>query len=138
MIMSVEENKALIRRVYDLGNRRQFDEYADCMAQGCVFHFPDRDWTRQQEIDFGPVWFGAFPDIFSTVEDVIGEGDKVAFRVTHRATHKGKFMGIPPTGNKIEMTNAAIYRIVGGKVVEGWVTSDDLRFRQQLGTIPKR
>ncbi len=136
--MSVEANKALIHRMYDLGNRRQLNEYIECMAPDCIFHFTDRDWSRQQEIELWPRWLASFPDIVSTVEDVIGEGDKVAFRVTHRGTHKGAFMGIAPTGNKIEMTNTCICRIAAGKVVEGWATTDDLRFRQQLGIIPKR
>ncbi len=78
----------------------------------------------------------AFPDSVATIEDILAEGDKVAFRVTYRMTHQAKFMGIEPTGKKVTMTNAAIYRIAAGKVVEGWATIDNLHFMQQLGAIP--
>ena len=68
----------------------------------------------------------------------VAEGDKVAIRVTWRGTHKGEFMGIAPTGNKIEMTNTLIFRIAVGKLAENWATIDELRLMQQLGVIPKQ
>jgi len=44
-------------------------------------------------------------------------------------------MGIPPTGKKIEMTNANILRIAAGKCAENWVTPDFLHVMQQFGVI---
>jgi steroid delta-isomerase-like uncharacterized protein len=42
----------------------------------------------------------AFPDIIIEVEDIIAEEDRVAFRSTMRGTHRGHFLGIPPTGRE--------------------------------------
>jgi hypothetical protein len=42
----------------------------------------------------------AFPDTLFEVEDLVAEGDKVAFRLVWNATHQGEFFGIPPTGTR--------------------------------------
>jgi predicted ester cyclase len=136
--MSIKENKALVRRMYELWNRKELDKYLEVFAPGYVEHYPDRDTSLEQVIESGTMFCVAFPDVTSTIEDMVAEGDRVAFRVTHRGTHKGDFMGIAPTGNKIEMTNTAIFRIAGGKCAECWATMDELRLMQQLGAIPKQ
>jgi len=78
----------------------------------------------------------AFPDAQFTIEDVIGEGDRVVLRLTMRGTHQGVFNGIPPTGRTVQVTGVSIERVVEGRIVEGWVTNDALGMLQQLGVIP--
>ena len=136
--MSIKENKTLIRRVYELWNRKELDKYLEVFAPGYVEHYPDGDMPLKQVLESGTMFCDAFPDVTSTIEDMVAEDDKVAIRVTHRGTHKGEFMGIAPTGNKIEMTNTAIFRIASGKLAECWPTMDNLRVMQQLGAIPKQ
>ena len=81
--------------------------------------------------------YDAFPDLHWTLEDIIVEGDKVAVRYTITGTHKGKFMGIPPTNKKITMWQIGIHHIVGDKLVESWTINDSLSAMQQLGVVPK-
>jgi predicted ester cyclase len=50
--------------------------------------------------------------------DIIAEGEMVAARWTTRATHRGEFMDVPPTGNKIDVTWFGIFRLSGGRIVE--------------------
>ena len=45
-------------------------------------------------------------------------------------------MGRPPTNKKLTMWGIIIYRVVGGKFVEGWERSDTLGLMQQLGLVP--
>lgn len=78
----------------------------------------------------------AFPDLYSTVEDLIVEGDKVVERFSGGGTHRGDFFGIPPTGKKATTTGINILRIADGQIVEHWGNGDDLGFMQQLGVIP--
>ena len=78
----------------------------------------------------------AFPDVYSVVDDVITEGDRVVERFHAGGTHRGDFFGIPPTGRSGEITGINIFRVVDGKVVEHWGNSDDLGLMQQLGVIP--
>jgi steroid delta-isomerase-like uncharacterized protein len=85
-------------------------------------------------------WVGlfrsAFPDLWSTVDDVITDGDKVVERFRGGGTHRGSFFGIPPTGKAVATTGINIFRIAEGKIVEHWGNSDDLGLLRQLGVVP--
>jgi C-1 hydroxylase len=84
---------------------------------------------------FGTVIFKTFPDFHETMEDIIAEGDKVWVRNTITGTHKGKYRGLAPTGKKFTEASVDIFRIVDGKLVEGWNVTDELDFLKQLGVI---
>ena len=75
----------------------------------------------------------AFPDWTVTVDDIIAEGDKVVARATGQGTHRGEYMGIPPTGKVVKVSWIAIYRVTNGKLAEHWQNIDELGLRQQLG-----
>ena len=70
------------------------------------------------------------------VDDTIAEGDKVVVRATWSGTHKGEFMGIPPTGKRVSFGVIDTVRIDGGKLVEHWGQMDNMRLMQQLGAVP--
>jgi steroid delta-isomerase-like uncharacterized protein len=81
----------------------------------------------------------AFSDIEDIVEDMIGEGDRVATRWTLRVTHTGEFRGIPATGKRITITGIGIFRFSEeGKVVESWDSLDQLGMLRQLGVSANR
>jgi steroid delta-isomerase-like uncharacterized protein len=75
----------------------------------------------------------AFPDWTVTVDDIIAEDDKVVARATGQGTHRGEYMGIPPTGKVVKVSWIAIYRVANGKLAEHWQHIDELGLRQQLG-----
>jgi predicted ester cyclase len=77
----------------------------------------------------------AFPDFRVAIEDIIAEGDKVCVRLEETGTHKGEYRGLAPTGNKLSYTVVAIWRIVEGKIAEGWIIYDQLDFLEQLNAI---
>jgi predicted ester cyclase len=86
--------------------------------------------------EFGQAWHSAFPDEGTTFEEQIAEGDKVVSRMSSRATHLGEFQGIPPTGQRITVTDTFIDRVADGKIVERWGQVDMLGVMQQLGVVP--
>ena len=134
--MSIEENKAIVRRAFEFFDWGELEAYFEFLAPEYVDHATTRVLSLEQDKQFYTMFFSAFPDCSVTIEDMVAEGDKVAYRITVRGTHKGEFMGIAPTGNKIEMINTAIVKIVDGKFVETRATIDGLRLMQQLGVIP--
>ena len=78
-----------------------------------------------------------FPDVISTIEDLIAEGDKVVARWRSRATHQGDYMGIAPTGNEVEFTGISFYRIEEGKIAQSWNIEDQLGLMRQIGVVPE-
>lgn len=43
--------------------------------------------------DYAKMLFGAFPNLYHVIEDVVVEGDKAAVRVVYTGTHSGKLFG---------------------------------------------
>ena len=78
-------------------------------------------------------FLSAFPDLTVTIEDSIVEGDKIAMRQRFRGTHEGGFMGIEPTGKRVESTSFVMCRIEGDKIAETWVETDVIGLLEQLG-----
>lgn len=76
----------------------------------------------------------AFPDIHVAVEDTITEGDKIVFRNTVTGTHRGEFLGLPPTGKSISYGEVFIARFADGKVAEVWGIVDTFSQLQQLNS----
>jgi predicted ester cyclase len=79
---------------------------------------------------------GAFPDCRFTIDDMIAEGDQVVTKKTFTGTHTGELNGIPPTGKRVTLRFADFMRIRDGKIVEHWLSMDQLSFLQQLGVLP--
>ncbi|MDQ6806691.1 MAG: ester cyclase [Actinomycetota bacterium] len=78
----------------------------------------------------------AFPDLHITVEDLIAEGDKVVSRNTVTGTHRGEYMGIPPTGQSVTYNEIFIVQFVNGRIAETWGVVDVLSQMRQLGAVP--
>jgi C-1 hydroxylase len=125
--MSLEENKALVRR--EQGELWNYTGNLDAAAELLAL---DRVEDAKQEA--ASVRRG-FPDVVSTIEDLIAERDKVVAHWRAQATHQGEYMGIPPTGNRVDFRAISIYRIEGAQIAESWGVSDDLGLMQQLGAI---
>jgi steroid delta-isomerase-like uncharacterized protein len=75
----------------------------------------------------------AFPDLVTSIDDLIAEGDKVVVRGHDTGTHQGPFMGIPPSGKRFTITWIDIFRIQDGKLAEAWLETNVASFRRQLG-----
>jgi steroid delta-isomerase-like uncharacterized protein len=77
----------------------------------------------------------AFPDLHLTVEDLIGEEDKVVARIVVTGTHLGEYMGMEPTGKSIAYDEIFIFRFANGRVVETWGVVDVFSQMKQLGAF---
>jgi steroid delta-isomerase-like uncharacterized protein len=131
--MNIKENKALVRRFYELLNRRELDAAYGLVAPDCIMHFPTGNVSREQSKQFDVVLGAAFPDCRANMTDMVAEGDKVAFQVSWQGTHTGPFMGVAPTGKKYAMSNTYIVKIRNNKLAELKGTTHLPLFMQQLG-----
>jgi len=137
--MSAKENKALTRRFIEEWNKGKTAAMAvidEMYATNFVSH-GDKDIRGIKNIKQSTSEeFSAFPDQHFTIDDMVAEGDKVAMRITMTGTHKGEYMGAPPTNKKITIRAITIERFAGGKIVEEWGMYDTLSLMQQLGLAP--
>ena len=78
----------------------------------------------------------AYPDLHVAIEDLIAEGDKVVSRNVVTGTHRGEYMGIPPTGKAVSYNEIFIFRFVNGRIAETWGVVDVLSQLKQLGAGP--
>jgi predicted ester cyclase len=125
--MSAEENKALVRREQE----ELWNHTGNLDAAEELFASDYAEAAKQEAADFRQ----GFPDVVSTIEDLIAEGDKVVARWRARATHQGDYMGIPPTGKGVEFTGISVYHIEGGKIAQSWTAEDELGLMRQIGAV---
>ncbi|MBI1281530.1 MAG: ester cyclase [Anaerolineaceae bacterium] len=136
--MSTDQNKALVQNFEELINSRNLETALTLFSPDYVDHTPAIGLPSGIEgvRAFHSMMFAAFPDRRVTSSEMIAEGDKVVHRLRGELTHKGAFMGMPPTGKHITWSCIDIWRIANGKFVEHWVEADMLGMMQQLGVLP--
>ncbi len=132
--MSLEENMEIGRKMMDIVNKQNLDLLDDLVVPEYVNHqlqIKNREDLKQ----ILSRQYAGFPDVHRTLEDIIADEDKVWLRVKITGTHTGEYRGLAPTGRKFVMAAVPIYRIVDGKIVEGWSVWNPLALFRQLGVI---
>jgi predicted ester cyclase len=77
----------------------------------------------------------AFPDLQIRIEDIVGENETVAWRLSVNGTYEAEFRGVARTGRKVTFTAQSVFRFRKGKIVERWTNLDRLGVLAQLGAI---
>ena len=132
--MSLEANKAIIRKMIEAINKQNLASLDQLIATDFVYYMPMQQIQGLAIMKQGiEEEIHSFPDLHVTIEDIIAEGDKVCVRLKETATHTGEFRGLAPTNKKLTYTAVTIWRIVKGKVVEGWGVYDQMDFYKELG-----
>ena len=134
--MTGEQNKALVRRMFEETDRREKAD-SEMFAPGFTAHIAGNPPMIYEAFEqYLGMFYAAFSDLTHTFEDMLVEGDTVAFRAVARATHTGDFMGSPATGKQISVVQIGIARVANGKVAELWNSPDQMGLMQQLGLVP--
>lgn len=130
-----EENKAIVRGIYEAMNSGDLSGLAETISDSFVDHeeLPGYPPTKEGTLQFFRALRDAFPDFRVNVEDMVAEDDKVIIRATMRGTHSGDFMGIAATGKQVQVPMADFLRLENGKVLEHWGVMDNGAMMQQLG-----
>jgi predicted ester cyclase len=133
--MSAEDNKALVRRI--------LAEVRDGWTQAVIDQFFAPDYrrhltptgphlTREEQRERASRLRVAFPDAEATLDDMLAERDRVAYRLTIRGTHQGSFLGVAPTGRRVTVSFFAIVRVENGRLAEEWGGLDQVDLLRQL------
>jgi predicted ester cyclase len=82
----------------------------------------------------------AFPDGRLEGTRFVEQGDTVMVEGTFSGTHSGPLVGaqgtVPPTGKRVALPFADVFRIANGKIVEHRIYYDQMAFLGQLGLLP--
>lgn len=118
-----------------------FEGHADAADEiiddNCVFHdFPEGtpngpDGVRQA----AEALRAAFPDVHPVDEQFLSDGNRVVAHYVLRATHRGPFLGVAPTGKEVRITGINVFRVADGKVAEHWAIMDTWGLMQQIGAV---
>jgi predicted ester cyclase len=134
--MSTEENKALVRRFFEV-LERDLRVPEELLGPGFTYHVAgsppkDLEASKQRAREFT----AAFSNIKHIEEDMVAEGDRVASRRRLEMTHTGEFMGVAGSDQQISIVEMGFMRIADGKIAEMWGLLDTLGLMRQIGAIP--
>jgi len=126
--MSEVDTKSVVRRFLDeLVNAANPEAGPEILAVDHVLHPIDGSEPIVGGPEFATLIAGirvSFPDWHNTLEDLVAEGDRVAFRYLEGGTHLGEFDGIPATGRSVLVGGIDIVRVTEGRIAETWVSTD--------------
>ena len=138
MTATTEENKALVRRLYDEIDEHNSDVFDELFAEECttgIFR------SGSEEAIDGPEgmknlmaeYLAAFPDLTGKSMELIAEGDRVAVFREEGGTHEGDFRGVAPTGADITFESSGYYVIEDGEIVHAHLRGNMLNLYEQMG-----
>ena len=138
----MEKNKTAVRQLFEeVFNQKKLDLLKDLVSDDYVGPRGEKGAPAFAKQVSGLI--AAFPDIHYTIEELIGDGDKVAIRWTWHGTHTAAFTTIAPTvttiaptGRSISNEGMAIYECRDGKIINVHLQTDRLGFLQQLDILP--
>jgi predicted ester cyclase len=126
--VSVDANKAVIRRYFgEVINQGRLDVVGEL--------FQSAGGNAAGAMRAAAALRDAFPDLRATVDDLVGEGDRVVVKVTFEGTQTRPFMGLPASGRQVvfEGVELAHFDPEGRIIGELWHVVDTGAVYRQLG-----
>jgi steroid delta-isomerase-like uncharacterized protein len=137
--MTIEENKKFMNYfIEEVINKKNLNAANDIVSEDFTEHipFPGQGPGREGLKFVLNSMFAGFPDMKWMVHEQIAEGEKVVTRFTWTGTHKGEFMGIPPTNKRVEVWGVVIDVVRNMLFSESRIIMDNIGLLQQLGVMP--
>ena len=121
------------------GNFDVFDEYLDSnYVRHCQAMPPELQEMHGVEKLKGFVkeFIESVTNYSDSVGPIFANNNMVAYVSTMKATNSGSMNGLPPSGNNFTVVNLVMHRFENNKIVETWVTWDNVAVLSQLGFFP--
>jgi steroid delta-isomerase-like uncharacterized protein len=139
MTTSREANRGTILALWDATDRLKDPAAVDrFLAPNYVRHSSEGDYSREDFARMLADLYRGFPDLSSSVADLIADGDRVAFRWVSVGTHLDTYMGVPATHKRITASGITISRFHDGVIAEDWASWNKVNVLYDLGIIPLR
>jgi C-1 hydroxylase len=116
--MSIQENKAIIRRYVEAINQQDYATFDAVLAPALVIEMKQTVAATGHQL---------------TITDMIAEGDQVWVRLVLRGEHMGTFEGVPPTGKSWTIDGVVFLQLHDGKIIAADDLFDSLTLLKQVG-----
>ena len=137
--MFLEENKALVRRIFEeIFNQGKLELASALLADDFINHtMPGKSGADSVKFTL-MLLHKAFDQPHFAIEQLIAEGDWVAVRLTFSGVQLGPLYGLPlpASGKTCTQLQMHMFRCVNGKATEHWAMRDDMTMLHQLGLLP--
>ncbi len=133
--MGKQQNIEALQRFGDAVNSGNLEEILEVVSPSVIDHDPAPDQEPGPR-GFVKIFTGlrrAFPDLNISVDHLVADEDNVSIAYIISGTHKGIFLGVPPSDRAIRARGVQIARFEEGKMVERWGSSDQLGILEQIG-----
>src|SRR5215212_7315898 len=107
--------KRFVEQVWEHGNLAAIGKY---VSTDCVYHDTALPYTLEGPDVLADYIFhfrSALHDWQYQVEDVVGEGDKIAVRWTVQGSHQALLGELPPTGHPVRVSGVTLYHLRANK-----------------------
>ena len=124
-----EDNTALLRRAWAAYDSGDVDAFAACITDDWLLHVPSGESASlPDERKTMAIHREAFPNKHTVIHHM------VACHCTTAATHTGRYLDLPPTGQHVEVDEMMFNRIEDGRIAETWtITAGDGFYKQLTG-----
>jgi predicted ester cyclase len=135
--MSAKQIKVATQLAFDELNKKNPAVFDEITTPNTVWHQTPVDIVGGEAyMQWLKGVFLTFPDIHFSLDDIVAEGDKVAFRYSWTGTFKGNWGKIAPTNKKVTHKVFAFQRYEKGRIAESWSTGDSSSMYRQMGITP--
>jgi steroid delta-isomerase-like uncharacterized protein len=139
--MSVADLKARTQQIFDTFNTHDAERTAALFAEDAVLH--DSGVSRpavgpRQIAALYARHYAAIPDAHVRVDRMIAEADTVVVEWTSSGTHRGRLMGIPPTGKSVSVKGISLIRYRSGLAIADTRIWDLAGLLRQIGLLPSQ
>lgn len=132
-----EETRAVIEGMVDGLNDHRIDDIGQFFAEGFRWMGNQGCGTKTGLKEFQDNWQRPFQAAFSDKtcidEARLYMGEWAAAFGRQETTHSGTFMGIAPTGKRIQIRYMDFWKVENGKITDNWVMVDFPHVLAQLG-----
>lgn len=123
----------LVRRLFDAINGQDYETLSEVVSSDYIYRSPGEQISGSEGLrELVAAYHRGFPDLELTIEDMFGEGDRVATLFTFSGTHLGELMGIPATGKRVSVHGTIHSRANAGRIVEEFELLDLATMYEQL------
>ena len=135
-----QKNKQIVEKAFEVVAKGDYENMGNFIAKNYQRHCQATPEIAIESLDafkeFIRMDRQAIPDQKLDLKMLVAEGNLVAFWATYSGTQTGPMGPFPPSGKTAMLDFGGVHRLENGKIVETWITWDNIAILSQLGHFP--